>query len=54
MATINGHAYMRGRTLNRAIVILDEGQNATLPQMKMFLTRMEQDADRRDRRYHPG
>ena len=33
-------AYMRGRTLNDAIIILDEGQNATVPQMKMFLTRM--------------
>jgi phosphate starvation-inducible PhoH-like protein len=33
-------AYMRGRTLNRAVIILDEGQNTTVPQMKMFLTRM--------------
>jgi phosphate starvation-inducible PhoH-like protein len=33
-------AYMRGRTLNRAFVILDEGQNTTLTQMKMFLTRI--------------
>jgi phosphate starvation-inducible PhoH-like protein len=33
-------AYMRGRTLNDAVIILDEGQNATVPQMKMFLTRM--------------
>jgi phosphate starvation-inducible protein PhoH and related proteins len=33
-------AYMRGRTLNNAIIILDEGQNATVSQMKMFLTRM--------------
>ncbi|HEV3258128.1 MAG TPA: PhoH family protein, partial [Gemmataceae bacterium] len=33
-------AFMRGRTLNRAVIILDEGQNATVPQMKMFLTRM--------------
>jgi phosphate starvation-inducible protein PhoH and related proteins len=33
-------AYMRGRTLNNAIIILDEGQNTTVPQMKMFLTRM--------------
>jgi len=32
--------YMRGRTLNEAFVILDEGQNTTLAQMKMFLTRM--------------
>lgn len=37
-------AYMRGRTLNDAFVILDEGQNATVPQMKMFLTRMGQNA----------
>ena len=33
-------AYMRGRTLNDAFVILDEAQNATGAQMKMFLTRM--------------
>ncbi len=33
-------AFMRGRTLNNAVIILDEGQNATIPQMKMFLTRM--------------
>ena len=33
-------AYMRGRTLNNAVVILDEDQNATHEQMKMFLTRM--------------
>src|SRR5262249_38333933 len=33
-------AYMRGRTLSRAVIILDEGQNTTIPQMKMFLTRM--------------
>jgi phosphate starvation-inducible PhoH-like protein len=33
-------AYMRGRTLNHAFVILDEGQNTTLGQMKMFLTRI--------------
>ncbi|GIW79215.1 MAG: phosphate starvation protein PhoH [Gemmatales bacterium] len=33
-------AFMRGRTLNHAVIILDEGQNATIPQMKMFLTRM--------------
>jgi phosphate starvation-inducible PhoH-like protein len=35
---------MRGRTMNDAVVILDEGQNATVPQMKMFLTRMGQNA----------
>ncbi len=33
-------AYMRGRTLNHACIILDEGQNSTATQMKMFLTRM--------------
>ncbi len=33
-------AYMRGRTLNRAFIILDEGQNTTISQMKMFLTRL--------------
>jgi phosphate starvation-inducible PhoH-like protein len=33
-------AYMRGRTLNNAYVILDEAQNTTLMQMKMFLTRL--------------
>jgi phosphate starvation-inducible PhoH-like protein len=33
-------AYMRGRTLHNAFVILDEAQNATAMQMKMFLTRL--------------
>ena len=33
-------AYMRGRTLNDAVIILDEAQNTTIHQMKMFLTRM--------------
>jgi len=33
-------AYMRGRTLNNAYAILDEAQNATSSQLKMFLTRM--------------
>lgn len=33
-------AYMRGRTLNNSVVILDEAQNTTKEQMKMFLTRM--------------
>jgi phosphate starvation-inducible PhoH-like protein len=33
-------AFMRGRTLNDTFIILDEGQNTTLTQMKMFLTRM--------------
>ena len=36
--------YMRGRTLNNTFVILDEGQNTTITQMKMFLTRMGQDS----------
>ena len=33
-------AYMRGRTLNHAFIILDEAQNTTPEQMKMFLTRI--------------
>lgn len=33
-------AFMRGRTLSNAFVILDEAQNTTVPQLKMFLTRM--------------
>jgi phosphate starvation-inducible PhoH-like protein len=33
-------AYMRGRTLNDAFIILDEAQNSTSEQMKMFLTRL--------------
>ncbi|MBU0488154.1 MAG: PhoH family protein [Bacteroidetes bacterium] len=33
-------AYMRGRTLDHAVAILDEAQNSTIPQLKMFLTRM--------------
>jgi phosphate starvation-inducible PhoH-like protein len=37
-------AFMRGRTLDKAFVILDEAQNATDKQMKMFLTRMGQEA----------
>ncbi|MDR0955159.1 MAG: PhoH family protein [Rikenellaceae bacterium] len=37
-------AYMRGRTLDNAFVILDEAQNTTLPQIKMFLTRMGKNA----------
>lgn len=37
-------AFMRGRTLNDAVIILDEGQNTTVPQMKMFLTRMGQNS----------
>jgi phosphate starvation-inducible PhoH-like protein len=37
-------AFMRGRTLDKAFVILDEGQNASEQQMKMFLTRMGKSA----------
>jgi phosphate starvation-inducible PhoH-like protein len=33
-------AYMRGRTLNDSFIILDESQNTTIEQMKMFLTRI--------------
>jgi phosphate starvation-inducible PhoH-like protein len=37
-------AFMRGRTLDHAFVILDEAQNATEPQLKMFVTRMGRSA----------
>ena len=37
-------AFMRGRTLDKAFVILDEAQNTTVAQIKMFLTRMGKDA----------
>ena len=37
-------AFMRGRTLNDAIIILDEAQNTTRHQMKMFLTRLGMNA----------
>jgi len=37
-------AYMRGRSLNNASVILDEAQNTTVEQMKMFLTRMSENS----------
>ncbi len=37
-------AYMRGRTLNHSFIILDEAQNATRMQMKMFLTRLGQNS----------
>lgn len=37
-------AYMRGRTLNDAIVVLDEAQNTTTHQMRMFLTRLGSEA----------
>jgi phosphate starvation-inducible PhoH-like protein len=33
-------AYMRGRTFNESFVVLDEAQNTTMPQMRMFLTRL--------------
>ncbi|MCG8436283.1 MAG: PhoH family protein, partial [Gammaproteobacteria bacterium] len=33
-------AFMRGRTLNESFIILDEAQNTTIEQMKMFLTRI--------------
>lgn len=38
-------AYMRGRSLNNAVVILDEAQNTTKEQMKMFLTRLGENAN---------
>ena len=37
-------AYMRGRTLSNACIILDEAQNATVSQIKMFLTRLGEDS----------
>ena len=37
-------AYMRGRTLDNACIILDEAQNATVSQIKMFLTRLGEDS----------
>ena len=37
-------AFMRGRTLNDAVIILDEAQNTTKPQIKMFLTRLGMNA----------
>jgi phosphate starvation-inducible PhoH-like protein len=37
-------AFMRGRTLSRAAIILDEAQNSTTMQMKMFLTRLGEDS----------
>ena len=37
-------AYMRGRTINNSVIILDEAQNTTREQMKMFLTRMGEDS----------
>ncbi len=48
-------AFMRGRTLNDSFVILDEAQNTTPEQMKMFLTRLGFGSqDGRHRRHHPG
>ena len=47
-------AFMRGRTLNDAFVILDEAQNTTIEQMKMFLTRLGLRLQGRGhRRHHP-
>ena len=47
-------AFMRGRTLNDSFVILDEAQNTTSEQMKMFLTRLGYGSQGRDhRRRHP-
>ena len=37
-------AFMRGRTLNKSFIILDEAQNTLSTQMKMFLTRLGQDS----------
>ena len=45
-------AYMRGRTLNNAFIIMDEAQNTTVPQMKMFLTRMGLQLEGRRLRRH--
>ena len=45
-------AYMRGRTLNHAFIILDEAQNTTPEQMKMFLTRIGFGSKAVDRRHH--
>ena len=48
-------AYMRGRTLNDSFVVLDEAQNTTPEQMKMFLTRLGFGIeDGGHRRHHPG
>ena len=47
-------AFMRGRTLNDSFIILDEAQNTSPEQMKMFLTRLGlRLADGRHRRHHP-
>ena len=48
-------AYMRGRTLNDSFVVLDEAQNTTPEQMKMFLTRLGFGSTMVvHRRHHPG
>ena len=46
-------AYMRGRTLDDSFIILDEAQNTTPEQMKMFLTVWDSARRRSSRRYHP-
>ena len=47
-------AFMRGRSLNDSFIILDEAQNTTVEQMKMFLTRIGFGSTRGgDRRRHP-
>ena len=43
---VNAAGFMRGRTLNDSFVILDEAQNTTSEQMKMFLTRLGYDSKR--------
>ncbi len=45
-------AFMRGRTLNDAFIIMDEAQNTTIEQMKMFLTRLGAQLQGRDHRRH--
>ena len=49
-------AFMRGRTLNDSVIILDEAQNTTVSQMLMFLTRLGPgiENDRHRRRSHAG
>ena len=46
-------AFMRGRTLNDAFIILDEAQNTTPQQMKMFLTRLGLGSNGSNGRHHP-
>ena len=45
-------AYMRGRTLDDSFIILDEAQNTTCEQMKMFLTRLASTPKCHHRRHH--